>query len=278
MYLPIIGAFLEATGVILEKKMLRSRKFDYRNYTVFGFLAIVLVMIPFIYFVWRMDAPAFELKNMGIFAFVVFASVFANLLIFYSLKREKIAEFEPTWLMQPLFTVILAAVFFSSERNLTLFILAFIASLALVVTHVKKHHLYFNRYLIAALLGNFFFAVELVASKLILEHYSPFSFYFLRCLFIFAIVFALYKPDFGKLDKKSGPMIATIAIIWVFYRAIIYYGYTSLGIIFTTILFTLSPVLMLVFAVIFFKERPTLKQIIANGVVLACVVLALIFK
>ena len=277
--LPIIGAFLEATGMILEKKILKDRKINFRNYTVYSFFAIVLLMLPFLYFIWNVKPEAFGTFNLFVFGFVVIVSVFANLLIFYSLKRENLTEFEPIWLMQPLFTIVLAFVFFTGERNWTTVGLAVIASLALVLSHVRKHHLVFDKYILAALFGSFLFSVELVASRLILEYYSVFSFYFLRCLFIFIITFAIYRPQFKILKKmKISLMVFAVGLIWVLYRAIIYYGYLNLGIIFTTVLFILSPVLMFLFAVVFLKEKPTKRQIISTVVILVCVILAVVLK
>jgi len=64
--------------------------------------------------------------------------------------------------------------------------------------------------------------------------------------------------------------------MWIIYRIILYYGYNSLGIIFTTILFILTPVFTYIFAAIFLKEKITIKQIIATAVIIACVVLAIV--
>jgi drug/metabolite transporter (DMT)-like permease len=273
VYLPIVGAFLEAVGMILEKKILKRKNFDFRNYTTYEFLAIVVVMLPMLYFVWGVDAAALEWKNLAIFLAVVLISVLANLLIFYSLKREKITEFEPVWLMQPLFTIILAFIFFASERKWGVVVLALIASISLVLSHVKKHHLSFDRYILAALFGGLLFSLELVISRFILNYYSPFSFYFLRCLLIFVITFAIFRPNFKPLkEKKASFMILLVGLTWMFYRAIIYYGYLTRGIVFTTTLFILSPVLMFLFAIIFLKERPDWKHIVATIIILVCVV------
>jgi uncharacterized membrane protein len=273
--LPIVGAFLEAAGMIIEKKILGKRDVNFKNYTAFSFLAILVVMLPFLYFVWELKPEAFEPLNIFIFFFVVVASVFANFLVFYSLKRENITEFEPIWLMQPFFTIILAFMIFPAERNWEIVALALVASLALILSHVKKHHLNFDRYVIAALVGGFLFSLEMVVSRMILDYYSGFSLYFLRCFFIFIISFAIYRPSFKPMRKgKTLAMVLIVSLMWVLYRAIIYYGYVSLGIVFTTMLFILSPVLMFFFAIIFLKEKPTKAQIISTVIILVCVALA----
>ena len=171
IYIPIIGAFLEGVGMVIEKKVLRKRFMNYKNYTVYGFLALVLVMLPLTYFFWQIKPQAYELLNILIFMSVILFSILANLLIFYALKREDLTEIEPIRLMQPLFTILLAFIFsfffitYEGERRYSILILALIASISLIATHVKKHHLVYDKYIIAALLGSFLFALELVISR-----------------------------------------------------------------------------------------------------------------
>lgn len=280
VYLPVIGAFLEALGTILEKKLLKHKKINYKNYTSYGFLAIVLVLLPLIYFFHDVKNEAFILKNVVIFLFVVFMSVLANILFFYSLKKVEISEFEPIRLMQPLFTILLAVIFYSSERNWSIVLLALIASISLVVAHIKKHHFVVNKYVLSIYLGSFFFAAELVASKAIVEYYHPFFFYFLRCFFIFVLTLLIFRPKFDVFvkEKKIGLLTLIIALIWVFYRAIIYYGYGAYGVVATTLLFILAPVFLITLAVIFLHEKPNLRQIISVIIMLICVVVAIILN
>ncbi len=278
IYLPIIGSVIEAAGTILEKKVLRKHKIDHKNYAVYSFLAIVIAMLPLVGFLWKIEPEAFSVKNLLMFAFVVITSIIANLFAFYSLKRKEITELEPIRLMQPLFTILLAVLIYESERKLTIVALALIASIALVAAHVKKHHLSLNKYIIAALLGSLFFAIELSASKYILQYYSPFTFYFLRCLFIFIITWLMFQPKIVSIKNKTKLLIFIVAILWVFYRVILYYGYVMYGIVFTTILFILAPVFIFLFARVFLKEKIRLRHIISAVIIVVCVVAALILE
>src|SRR3989344_2230093 len=106
--LPIIGALLEAVGTIFEKKILNNRYINYKNYTVYEFFSIIIVMSTFVFFFWKLEPEALSLMNILIFMFVVVVAIIANLLIFHSLKREDVSEFEPLWLTQPLFVIVLA--------------------------------------------------------------------------------------------------------------------------------------------------------------------------
>lgn len=275
IWIPFAGAISEAAGTILEKTVLRKRKINYKVYTVFSFLAIVLVSLPLLYFFWKLTPEAYETKNLLILAFIITTSIIANLLMFYSLKREKVSELEPLRLFQPLFVILLAFIIYSTERKYSILIAALIASGALIFSHIEKHHFRFNKYLIAALLASLFFAVELVATKALLPYYSGITFYFVRCAAILLITLAIFRPNPKNIDKTSGILIFITGAIWVFYRVLLYYGYATYGVIFTTLLFILAPVFIYAFARIFLKEKLTWRNIVATIVIILCVTYAI---
>jgi len=281
IHIPIFGALALATGTILQRSILRRKNIDIKVYHVLEFLAIVIVMLPFIYFFWKLDAEALQLRNILIFSSIIFFSIIANIFTFYSMKWEKITNLEPAKILEPLFVILLAIVFsffFENlyEKNLKVLVPAIIAAMALFLSHIKKHHLQFNKYFLAAIAGSFFFAIELVLSKLILNFYSPISFYFLRCSAILLISFALFRPKLKQINKKIHLQILLIGLIWVIYRVIIYYGYLNIGIIFTTLVIMLAPIFIYTFAYIFLKEKVKLKNIIATLIILACILYAIL--
>lgn len=284
IYIPILGAILEGAGTIIDKTVIIKHKINYKNYTVYGFLALVLVMLPFTFFIWEIKPEAHSISNLLIFAAVILFSISANIFTFYSLKRKEISELEPIRLMQPLFIVLLAFVLsfffsiYSTERKYSILILALIASIALVASHVKKHHLVFNKYIIAALLGSLFFAIELVISRTILPYYSSLTFYFLRCLFIFLITGLIFHPSIKSLENKTKLLMLLSGIIWISYRLILYYGYLTIGIVFTTMLFILGPIFIFLFARIFLKEKILLRHVIASAIIVACIIVAVILE
>lgn len=280
--IPIFGALALATGTIIQRAVLKQKKVGIKFYQTAEFLAIVIAMLPFIYFFWKMDAQALELKNIFIFSLVILFSIVANLFTFYSMKWEKVTNLEPAKILEPLFVIILA-IFFSFfinegmfERNLKVIIPALIAGAALIFSHVQKHHLKFNKYFIAAILGSFFFALELIISRLILDFYSPITFYFLRCSSIFIISLILFRPKLKSLDKKTGLLIFIIGIVWAVYRIIVYWGYTNLGVIFTTLVIMLGPIFIYLFAWKFLKEKINWKNIVASIIIIVCIIYAIL--
>ncbi|MBU0959618.1 MAG: DMT family transporter [Nanoarchaeota archaeon] len=279
---PIIGAVALATGTVLEKTILKVKNINVKQYQTLGFLAIIITMLPFVWFLWRIESQALTLGNLGILGAVVIFSIVANLFTFYSMKWEKVSNLEPAKILEPLFVIVLAIIFSfvldSSlyERNLNILVPAIIAGLALVFSHIKKHHLNFNKYFIFAIFGSFFFALELVISRLILDFYSPISFYFIRCLSIFVISLIAFRPNLKGVSTKIKWQILIAGAIWVVYRVMIYYGYLHLGIAFTTLTIMLGPVFIYLFAWKFLREKIEMRNIIVAAIIVASILYALI--
>ena len=280
-YLPIIGAIALAGGTIFERIVLRKKKVGVESYQTASFLAIILFLLPLIYFFWKMEPGATEPRNIVIFSLVVFFSIIANLLVFYSLKWEKVGNLEPARVLEPLFVILLAIIFsfFAEnlyERNFKIIIPALVAALALLFTHIRRHHLKFNPYFVAAVFGSFFFAVELVISRLILDLYSPVTFYFLRVSSIFLLSLLIFRPDFKKLNTKVRWQIFATGFIWMIYRIIVYYGYLNVGVIFTTLLLMLGPTFIYAMAYFILKEKISWRNLTAAIIIVGSIIYALV--
>ena len=280
-YFPLLGAMALALGTILERIVLKIRKINVKEYQTASFFAIVLALVPLVYFFWRLDSPALETENVLIFALVIFFSIIANLFVFYSLKWEKVNILEPARVLEPLFIILLAIIFsfFAEnlyERNIKVIAPALIASFALVFSHIKRHHLSFNKYFIAAILGSFFFALELVISRLILDFYSPITFYFLRSSSIFLLSFFIFRPNFKGIKTKTAGLIFITGVIWVIYRLIVYYGYLQLGVISTTLLLMLGPIFIYALAHFILKEKMSWKNFVVAIIIVSSIIYALI--
>jgi len=107
VYLPLMGAFFEASLAVLVKKIINKHKVNFRNFIIYIFFTIILVSIPLLFFFWEVKPGALQLNNIIILAFIVIISIFANFFIFYSLKKENLLELQPIRLSTPLFTILL---------------------------------------------------------------------------------------------------------------------------------------------------------------------------
>ncbi len=281
-YIPILGSIANAAGTTLQKAIMKNRNMGVRKYQTIEFLSIILFMLLFIPFFWKIDSEAFKLKAFFIFLGVVLISFFGNLFMNYSMKKEKINNIEPIKILEPLFVVLLSllfSLFFHGlyESKIKFIVPSLIACFALIFSHFEKHHLKFNRYILSAITGSFLFALELVLSKLILDYYSPFTFYFLRCLGIFLLTFFIFMPKLDGLNKKEKIHFSIIGPIWVILRVVIYYGYSTTGVILTNLLLMLGPVLVYAFARIFLKEKLNWKNILSSIIIILCIIYVNIF-
>lgn len=281
MVWPIFGALALATGTILERFVLMKKNITIKFYQSAQFLAIILVMLPLIPFFWGIESDFLNLKNLGIYLLVIILSVLANMFTFFSMKWEKLERLESAKITEPLFVILLAfgLSFIFGEtlygRNPNVLIPAIVAAAALIFSHIKKHHLKFSKYYLAALIGSFFFAAELVASRLILDYFHPITFYFVRCSGVLLLSLLLFRPKLKvNIKPKTSFTILGISIIWVIYRVIVYFGYTNLGVTETTLTIMLGPALVYLFAWKFLKEKLTWKNIVAVIVIVASIAYA----
>lgn len=280
-YLPFVGAIANSGGVIWQRIVLVKKKVDIKAFQVAAFLAVTLLFLPFVYFFFKISPEAFTTTNILLFLLVILFSVVANLALFYSIKGERVSSLEPAFALEPLFTIILAVVasfFFAGlfDRNINIIIPAFIAGIALVFSHVKKHHLRFDKYFTAAIFASFFFASEMIVSKFILDYYTPLTFYFLRCIGVFLISLVIFRPKLSGINNKIKLEILGIAFLWIVFRVIVYYGYLNLGVVFTTLIVMLAPIFTYFLAWWILKEKIRWQDVVTALVIIACVVYAVL--
>ncbi len=271
----ILGALAFSSSTLLEKIVLKNKNMKITSYFVGVFLSTIIIMLPLLFFFGGVEPEAFSIKNLIILFFIIIFSIVANLFYFYAIKWEKITAIEPVLILEPLFIVLLAFIFFKSERNYFILIPSLIATLTLVFSHLKKHHLQFNKFLVAGIFSSLFFAIELLISNLILDYYSPLSLYFVRGFFVFIFSALIFRPNLSKeLNKKERLLIFLTGGFWVIYRVVIYFGYAHWGIIFTTLILMLTPIFVYVFAFLFLKEKLTKRNVVAMIIILICVIYA----
>lgn len=282
LIVPFLSALFYGVGSIFQKSMLRKRNMDIKLYQVTVFFAIAIVLIPFLFLIGGLDPKALSLWSIVIMFSIVVLALLANYFQFTAIKKEPLTNLEPAMMIEPLLIVVVAVIlsfFFPEdfERNLNIVIPALIASAALIFSHVRKHHLVFNKYFIAVIIASFLFATEVTLSRLILDFYKPVTFYFVRCLLVGIVSLAIFKPHFRKLDGKLSWELLGLGLIFVIYRILMYYGFIYLGVIFTTLVIMVGPIFVYALAWKFLHEKLDWKNIVAAIVILACVGYVLVF-
>ncbi|MFA6269561.1 MAG: hypothetical protein WC652_07115 [archaeon] len=60
------------------------------------------------------------------------------------------------------------------------------------------------------------------------------------------------------------------------YRLAVYFGYLKYGIIFTTLITMLAPIVVYLFACKFLKEKLNWKNVLSSAIIVACIVYSLL--
>jgi drug/metabolite transporter (DMT)-like permease len=276
---PILGAISKALAEITERFVLMKKIIKTKQYQALQFIGICFFLIPLLFLFWKLEPEALNPKNILILVLIGGISIAANWFTFTSMKWQKLSKLEPAKMTEPLFVVILALIFSYIigptiyERNFQVLIPAIIAGLALVFSHIKKHHLKFSKYFVFALIGSLLYAFELVFAKLILDFYSPITFYFARSFLVLIGTLIIFRPNiFENLDSKTKFQVILASFLWVIYRLTIYFGYSSIGIAKTTLILMLAPIFVYIIAWKFLKEKLTWKNIVASIIIIGCVI------
>ena len=91
LYLPFFGAMISAGGTIIAKTILKKKNISPSLFQVTVFLGLTGLMLPLIYFFWRIDLQqALTYKNLLILGLVVIFSIIANVLHLHSLKKKRL--------------------------------------------------------------------------------------------------------------------------------------------------------------------------------------------
>jgi len=274
MLIPLTIALAYALGITLDKIVLSKWRVDYRTYTVVLFIFLVVICLALYPFLGHIDRAALELKYLIYITIVVILATIFNIFFYLGIEREKVQEFEMILLLQPLVIILVAALLLRSERNWMILPPAIIASLALILSHLRRNHIHFDKYALLLLLVVFTSAFETVLLKELMAVYSALALYLVRVAICLPFLWLFMKPTFEKLNFRNTFVIFITAVLAVLQLTLSFWSYFHLTIVFTMIGLVVGPVLVYFFAAIFLKEKLTWRSMIAAVIILACVVWA----
>ncbi len=270
----ILASLGYAGGVLIDKYELSRRHFPLSTY-----LPLLFAMLAFVTGVIMVAVPSTIsfTSSAGngryVLAFLVMIALATAWNIFYyrGLKRETVQEFDLILLVEPLATVALASIFFVQERNAIRLLLALIAAIMLLVAHMRRRRLMLDSFARGLLIAVFLMSLEVLVIRILLDVYSPVLLYFLRTLALSAVFFLIYRPPLQHLRKADLAIILVVALFGVLQMVARFFGYAAGGVVLTTLLLLLGPVLVESVSLFFLKERMTHKTALAFMVILLCV-------
>jgi drug/metabolite transporter (DMT)-like permease len=278
MVFAIVAAIFGGLADIVNKVLLGRLKMPVKDYLpiVFVFLAIVsFCLIPINF---HFDREALTAGSLAVLLIMIVAAISWNYLLAKSLQIEPLHEYETIILTVPFVTVALAAVFLPEERQIHTFVAGLIAGLAILFFKFKKHHLHFTKSAPRTALAVVLIAIEVICMRYLLDFYSPALIYFIRVSVIALTYWFIFRPDLGQLRYK--PYLIAVILTALFGTGVMvlkYYAFVRIGVVITTIILLLSPLLTYAASYFYLKERRDFRpDLYCALVVIGCIIYAML--
>lgn len=271
---PFIATLTQAGGIIIDKIILTRRQVSLHIFVPILFLFLFLLTAICYPFLGKISADFFQPYYLLLFLAMIIVAIVWNVFYYRGVQAEKVHEFELIVMFQPLLTILLATIFLQSERNLNLGIISIIAALALIIAHLRKNHLEFSPNSIGLILSVVLMSVELIIIKLLLNVLSPVALYALRTGIIFLFFLFYYRPHLSRVADHNFGLIFLTSFLGTAQMVTKFYGFQEFGVIYTSLILILSPILVYIVSTIFLHENLKMRTIISALVILGCIVYA----
>lgn len=271
-----LAALLNPIEVIGTKEIFKKERVNYKSFMVLSFFFIfVFCAIAFIS-LGEVGADFFTPFYLSCMAGIVVVAYFSNLLYYYALSGDKVSNVQPISALSPIAAMLTAALFFSDERDWLVLAIASVAATALLISKIERQHLKFSKYFWAMVAAIFLIAIDSIFAKYLLEVMSSVALYTIRCGFLSFLLLSTLRPNLRVFGKKRVLSIAGVAFVITIETFGYYYAIHSIGIVKTSLIFLLAPVLALLASKFYLREEIKPKAAIADVVIILCV-LASIF-
>jgi len=268
----VIASIGYAGGVIADKIVLSKYRIPVMRFTPLLFIWLCLITAIFLPYFGKVDwSLVIKWQAVLLFlAMILVASVW-NIFYYKGIQKEDLHEFELIMLLSPLVTILLAELFLPSERSLSVFIVAIIASGALLATRFRHHHIKISKIAWQTLLAMVLMSFESILIMKLLAYFSPVALYFVRTFIIASIFLIIYRPKLLAFSKEAFALTIISAIFGVVQMVLKFYGFTNLGVVETTMILILGPFLVYFFSSYYFGEKVFKRDIAAAMVVVGCI-------
>jgi len=281
---PLIAAISQAAGIIVDKIILTRRRMELHVYIPVLFLFLFILTAILMPLLGTISLKFFTPYYLGIFLMMIVTALIWNVYYYKGAQDEKVYEFELIIMFQPLLTILLAAIFLEKNTNIHILIASVLAALALIMAHINKKHLPAGKagFEISAagkglVLAVVFISIEIILQKIMLDVLSPVSLYFLRTGILFIFFWLFYRPRMHQVSDTNTAFILATAAAGVVQMVTKFYGFQQFGVIYTSLVLILSPILVYTISTIALHERLKIRTIISALVILGCIVYATLF-
>jgi len=268
-----------AGGIVVDKVVLSQYRIPVKRFVPLLFIWLATITAFLLPKFASVDWPLFGTTKYLLLFLAMFAvAITWNSFYYRGIQSEEIHEFELVMLLSPLVTIVLSEIFLPSERNVELFIAGAIASVALIFSRFKHHHLQITKNTSIIFIAMFFMSAESIIIKMLLDVFSPVALYFIRTA-VMAVIFLLFwRPKLLSMPARCFAYTIISAVFGVIQMVLKFYGFAKLGVVETTVILVLGPFLVYFFSAFYFKENLKKRDIISALIVIASVIYITLFR
>jgi drug/metabolite transporter (DMT)-like permease len=271
---PLIAAFLQSGSTLLDKAILRIHGVGSSVYLGLGF-PILFVVSALIFIV---VSPPFSFALFAgvpgiLFMLSCAALVGGNFLNYRALQADEVQEVQIVDLLHRVPVLVVSSLLFADERDPFTLVATLVASMAVFWSHYEHHH-FRMRHKTIVLLAYVLIVTPFSAAmwKTLLYTWHPVSLELARNAVLALVFGAMYRNAITHVPGRVVGLLfltnALTAVAWILFA----FGYQTVGIVHTMLLFSLQPFLVYLGALFFLKEKFHPKKFIAFVVVLASIV------
>jgi len=274
MFAPILASLAKSFGIMVDKVILSQEQVPIKRFIplLFALLAFFTILVlPFDNWV---SLEAITWPIIGYYFLMITLAFVWNILYYRAVKQKTVQEFEPILMLSPLVVILLAPIIYPNERNWAIIAIALIAGLVLILSNLDRGHIKLSAVSIGLIVCIFLMSFEVIVIRQLLDYFSPASLYFSRCSILFLLFLAYYQSNLIKIKPVAIFGVVITSLLGVMQMIARFYGYQSIGIVFTTLVMSLSPALVYIFGFIFLKERLQSKRLLGGIFIFICVIIA----
>lgn len=271
IFLPVIAALLQASSFTLDKAVLNLKRVNWRRYLTVSF-PLMGVLMAAAFFIRRPPVTLSLLTPtlLALLAGLILEIVITNILFYRALQHDNLTELRLWGLALKIPMILGIAYLFTDERNWATILLALVASVAVVWSHLDHARLRIHRHTAPYILWSLItYPLAIAGAKIALRSLDPIALETFRFIPVALIMFLLFHNSMKRpIGSVSWTFLLATNVLTTASGILLLYGYHSLGVIYTGLLFTLEPMLVYVFALVILGERFERKKFIGFVVVL----------
>ncbi len=277
---PIIAAILQAGSFTLDKVILSIKRVNFKTYTGVSFpLVFLITLVIFIIFQPPLSWDLFSGNLLWLLLASIGMVIISNLIFYRALESDQLGEMQTIDLLRNIPIIIFSSIIFTDERNFSVIIPAFIASIAVIWSHWENHHFKIAKNTLPFLIWSLCTAaVAAPISKILLQSWNPVSLELIRSgatALFFGLLFYKYTT---KISFKTFLFLLATNILTTIAWILFYFSYQRSGIVYTILVFSIQPLLVYIASVFILKEPAQWKKVIAFAIVLLSIGIAQIIK